>query len=583
MILKLFGSIRRSLMLVALLALLPGLAIILHAGLEQRRAAIAEVESELLQFVASVAEIQVKLTSQARFILTTLAAMPEFARHDAAHCNEVVGRLFKQMPGLVNILATNERGDLFASALPFQGVNLSDRKHFREAMATGRFSAGEYIVSRTAQEPAFPFALPVAGPDGKVVGTLITAQRLTAYAGLLERLPAPRGAFLGITDHAGVRLFYWPPRETNLPGRPIRPDVWQAISGPREEGIVVADGSDGMRRIFAWKQLRLEPGDRPYMYMVVGIPEHLAYAGADADTRRNLVLLALAAALALGAAWLVGELFISRNLARIAANADSIAAGQLAVRVEPIPVVAELSRVARAFNSMAANLIRREHERDEAEAALRLSEDALRRSLAEKETLLKEVHHRVKNNLQVVVSLMSLQATESNDERLNDALERLRGRVRAMALIHERLYAGGDLSAVDMGEYLSMLATSIGAVFSPRGGIELRVETERVLLDIDRAIPCGLLLNELISNAYKHAFGADGAGVIRVVARPLEGGVEMIVEDDGAGLPPDFEARNSLGMLLVRTLVGQLKARIEIGQGPGARFRIVLPPQSEES
>jgi len=208
----------------------------------------------------------------------------------------------------------------------------------------------------------------------------------------------------------------------------------------------------------------------------------------------------------------------------------------------------------------------------------KIAEEALFKSLKEKETLLKEIHHRVKNNLQIMVSLISLQTMDLEDGDAVEMFKNLRERVHTMALIHEQLYSSGNLSEVDMSEYLELLAQNIGSVFrTPGRCVDLRIEADDILLGIDQAIPCGLLLNELISNAYKHAFQAAGAGNLHVRLRMIGHMVELIVQDDGLGLPPDYEARDSLGMKLIRTLVDQLRGSLEVSSERGSRFRVSFP------
>lgn len=202
-------------------------------------------------------------------------------------------------------------------------------------------------------------------------------------------------------------------------------------------------------------------------------------------------------------------------------------------------------------------------------------------SLREKEVLLKEIHHRVKNNLAVIGSLFYLQSTTTQDERTLRTLQDCQDRVRSMALVHERLYLSEDLTGVDFAEYVNELAKHLlqsHAVES--GAVRLRVDCEDVALSIDRAIPCGLILTELISNALKHAFPGGRAGEVCVSLRRSEGELVLGVADDGVGLPPDHETRrtpHSLGMRLVESLSRQIDAEIRYSRGdPGTEARLTM-------
>ena len=204
----------------------------------------------------------------------------------------------------------------------------------------------------------------------------------------------------------------------------------------------------------------------------------------------------------------------------------------------------------------------------------------LRESLEEKEVLLKEIHHRVKNNLQVVSSLLDLQAQHFPDERIRAAFTDSQNRIRSMALIHERLYRSTDLAHIDMGEYIQDLALNLFSSYSEEAGdIALRTDVAAVEFDVDQAMPCGFIVNELISNALKYAFADGRKGEVFVgLSEGTEGQLELVVRDDGVGLPPDFDYRQSpsLGLRLVHTLVQQLRGTMEVGQKGGAEFKVAF-------
>jgi len=220
-------------------------------------------------------------------------------------------------------------------------------------------------------------------------------------------------------------------------------------------------------------------------------------------------------------------------------------------------------------------------ERRKAESELQEREVRLTASVKEREVLLQEVHHRVKNNLQVIASLMSMQMRQLTDAAPRAALGVCRARIEAIALIHEKLYQSKDYSSVPFSEYARMLVASIFHTIgiSP-DSVALELDISSVSLGVDKAIPCGLILNELISNALKHAFPSDRTGVVRVsVGTQDPDSVFIHVADDGVGLPPNFdpEKSRSLGMQLVGTLVEQLSGRLEISRHSGTAFRISFP------
>lgn len=190
---------------------------------------------------------------------------------------------------------------------------------------------------------------------------------------------------------------------------------------------------------------------------------------------------------------------------------------------------------------------------------------ALEQSLAEKEVLLREVHHRVKNNLQVISSITKLQERrEGLDAAVREMLHHSRDRIRSMALIHERLYQNKQFSGINLAEYIDGLARELMLSYSTSGRVGLELDLEDAHLGIDQAMPCGLLLNELISNALKHAYPEGAAGTVRVRLRCQGDTVRIEVSDDGPGLPAGFddERDGGLGMELIATLTGQLDGRM---------------------
>jgi two-component sensor histidine kinase len=227
-----------------------------------------------------------------------------------------------------------------------------------------------------------------------------------------------------------------------------------------------------------------------------------------------------------------------------------------------------------------AELRRELFERQMAEKELLASDQQLRQSLAEKESLLKEIHHRVKNNLQIVSSLLYLQEDYMTDPKGVEILRESQNRVKSMALIHEQLYGTADLAKIDFGRYIQGLTTNLFDAYGiDPGRIRLNVRTDDIALGVDMAVPCGLIINELVSNALKHAFLPDAVGTIEIIIRNVNADrVEIVVADDGiglAGLPADAD-KQSLGLRLIDTLTNQLDGTLAVATENGTRFIITL-------
>jgi two-component sensor histidine kinase len=210
------------------------------------------------------------------------------------------------------------------------------------------------------------------------------------------------------------------------------------------------------------------------------------------------------------------------------------------------------------------------------------AERALVASLREKEALLKEVHHRVKNNLQVIASLLRMEGRRSIHEAAKSALGQMQGRIYSMALLHETLYRSGNFASVDLNSYLGDLARQLFRSHAMQpGAVRLHLDLAPLRVDIDQAIPCGLIVNELASNSLKHGFGDGRAGDLWIALQPTQGGAHvLIVKDSGPGLPADFEERKreSLGLQLVSDLARQLQGRLRVGDGREALFEVTFLP-----
>jgi PAS domain S-box-containing protein len=212
----------------------------------------------------------------------------------------------------------------------------------------------------------------------------------------------------------------------------------------------------------------------------------------------------------------------------------------------------------------------------------RATQEALQTSLKEKVGLLNEVHHRVKNNLQVITSLLRLESGRSDISETKEVLNDMQARIRSMALLHETLYRSGIFASADLGAYLKELATHAFRAHVNRTGIQLHLGLESVTVTMDQATPCGLMVNELISNSLKHAFPEDMEGEIRLTLNAIgtEGQIRLCVSDNGQGMPEDLAARceMSLGLRLVTDLARQMGGQLHTSYHPITEFSVLFTP-----
>jgi two-component sensor histidine kinase len=204
------------------------------------------------------------------------------------------------------------------------------------------------------------------------------------------------------------------------------------------------------------------------------------------------------------------------------------------------------------------------------------AKDKIKASLNEKELLLRELHHRVKNNLQIILSLINLQSNSIKDQQDLEIFRESQSRVKSLAIIHEKLYQSADFASINFKEYIQSLVSYLLSYYSTTN-ITVDVDVEKdTILNMDTAVPCGLIINELVTNSIKFAFPGGKPGKIYIQLKPDDGSLILIIGDNGIGLPDgtDFENSQKLGLQLVKTLTDQLEGTIQYNGENGAEFEI---------
>lgn len=207
------------------------------------------------------------------------------------------------------------------------------------------------------------------------------------------------------------------------------------------------------------------------------------------------------------------------------------------------------------------------------------AQEQVQRNLQEKEVLLQEIHHRVKNNLNVVTSLLRLQGKQiTSKKQALDALQKSSERIYSMALIHNKLYQSEDFSYIDMNDYIESMVSELCNAYGVRKWINIEVKIKDVFLDINKAVPCGLIINELLTNTFKHAFPQKKQGTVKIDFRPVkDNNYKLSIQDDGEGLPENLDMDKSLGFRIIHLLAEQIDAEIQINKEHGTRFTLIFP------
>ena len=366
--------IRRHLLLLVFLGILPALGIVLYSGLELRGHMLAEAKRDLTRLLDSLASSQENLARHTRSLFETLSDLSEVRARDSRACSDLFASLLRRNPQYANILAADPQGTIFASALPTGvGMSAADRKYFREAVATRDFSAGEYAVSRSTGRSTIHFAHPAYDDRGRLRAVILAAFDVRHFRIAVAPGRMPANSVFLVTDHAGTILH--DSRDPSLAGRPAGDAaILAALAGPSEAGSFDARSADGTRRLFSFRRLRLTPAGPPYLLVAVGIPEREIYAIPDRILVRNLLLLAAAAFLAAAAAWLLGNAAIVDRIKALVSASQRFGRGDLTARADLPRGNGEVGTLAGAFDEMAQAIEARERSQKAAEEALRESE-----------------------------------------------------------------------------------------------------------------------------------------------------------------------------------------------------------------
>jgi len=312
-----------------------------------------------------------------------------------------------------------------------------------------------------------------------------------------------------------------------------------------------------------------------YRWVIVTFaPERISHAPLNM-VRRSVAISTIGATVGLVVTViLVFQGLVARRLRHLVGVVHQLADGQYPVVGEKR--ADEIAQVSRAFDKMVQTLREKESATAAAYQKLASSESRVRASLHEKEALLREVHHRVRNNLNIIVSLLHLHTQKfDDDDPVVVGLRDVESRVMSMSLVHSMIYESQSLAAIDTKEYLTRLAEEIVSMSTVETQVHLDLDLESVEVELDIGIPLGLLANELLTNSMKHAFPGRSDGTVRIGYHRSQGYDTLVVEDDGIGIPDEvihnLAPQDSLGLTLIRQLAGQLGAELSISAGEGTR------------
>lgn len=530
------AGLRVRLLAVIVLALVPLLTL---SGIytQSRFETARDNQRELL-----AARAQLTAQSQQQVIMGAGAVMSALAqqapvRLGGALCARTLAQALTDQPAYSNIIRVNARGVVACSAEPVAaGVRFDEARWFEQARDSEQFLVGALEIDPITSETVIRAVSPVFDAEGAFAGALATGIRLQA----LQRLGREQAgdARAALVDREGRVL-----TESRDMGLARIEDALLTEALAAGSARFSGAGPDGSARLFV-----LAPLGSTGMFALLAetAADFVDFALVDVTGTVLLPVLMLAAAGAV--IWIATEMMILRWLRYLQRFAAAYARGRYSVRpVQAQRAPGELRDLAGGFDIMAASIA----ERDE----------ALTRSLAYQEMLLKEVHHRVKNNLQIITSLINLQMRSVDDPKAARVLSDAQSRINALALVHRSLYEAGDFARINLHPFFEELcALTHAAAGGPERGVSLVTRIEPVHLGTERCIPLALFVTEAMTNAYKHAFEGRESGTLSVVAGLGEDGqLTASVTDDGVGSAETAEpARKGVGGALFDAFARQL-------------------------
>jgi two-component sensor histidine kinase len=536
-----------------------------HAYVQERARVLETLERTARLISASQADV----FAEARRLLAELAGEREINGNDDYACSALLIDNLGRSLRYGNFAVTDDAGVVRCSSSPrMLGLSLTDRSWFQSVRAGANFAVSEVVDGRDGRGRTVIVAAALRTGEGRFNGTLSASIDLALLDARMAELALPEDATVFLIDQRGVPLISSPEAGAGAPAAPhVRAP---ALARPAD-----AATAEGVERHYANAVIDGTP-----LSVVVGLPAPDQWFWMGRGLIAGLFGPFLMLALALSAVWIGTDLLVNRHIAALARAARAYSRGEFGVRPKVAGAPSELRELGGAFARMAEHIHAREGE--------------LKTSLEQKDVLLREIHHRVKNNLQIVTSLLNLRARAIGTPAAKAALHEAQTRITALALVYRFLYEHNDLDIVDLDLLVRELSDLLGDSAGPGDGrITLEIETAAVQVATARAISIALWLTEAITNAYNHAFPEGRRGRIKVTLRHVPGEqVELEVQDDGIGMPAELarpedaaaaSAGATLGLTLIRMLAKQIGGVANFEGPPGTRAVLAFPRQSTAS
>jgi two-component sensor histidine kinase len=553
-----WSTLRRRLLLIVTIALLPIVLVSIFQGVERVQRDASDVRAQLTQSAKSTAEIYQSVFNSGEQIMRAVGSIAD-VRAMTGNCDSILADAMIGVSYFTNLSRVDAGGTLLCSALPLaKGINIRDRSSFQQAKKTNELVVTPLTVSRATGLNVIGSQLALHKTDGSFDGTLAITLDLHWFDYLLRQHPAPKGVVVAVFDSNGVML-----ASNNATVAPALAQAALKAGAPDGASLDARDGQG-----HAW-HFGLAALSGKSIFVAYGERESRLFAQTYLHVGIDFLLPIFMILFAWTAIWVSTDRQVVHWINYLRRIASAYRSGHYAIRPDLMDAPAEFQSLGEALSEMAENIQDRDRR--------------LRDSVNLKTTLIREIHHRVKNNLQIVMSLLSIQANQVKDQVAREALMQAQTRINALALVHRILNELEDQSTLDLKQLLEELSRQIAEGMGEVDHVKIEVDVPHMVVSSGVAVALALFTVEALTNIYKHAYPLRASGVIKVSLKPqAEGKLKLAIADDGVGFHMD-ETGKSVGSRLIRTFGAQLGgvAQVTSQAGQGTVVSLVFPDPAQ--
>jgi PAS domain S-box-containing protein len=354
-------SIKHQLLLIVAIIAFPAICIIINSGIQQRKTAIHEAKTETQKLAETIVNEQKNLIASTRQLFIALAQLPEVTTHKPFEAHAILAEILNLSPQYTNIYIADPSGLVWASALPMKEIlSVSERRHFKNALASGKLSSGEYGIGRVSNKATLNLGYPLNDATGKVTAVICAGLSLDYYRQIFETYKLPQGASFALIDHKGTILTR-AVDPVKYMGKQSNPEIFKHMQeGPEEETSTGTSSAAGDNRIQTYRKIRLEGESTPYMYVRAGIPTDVVMSESNAALGKNLMIYSVSLLVALFLSWLIGKKYIIDRVLVLQQSSQRLANGDFNTRVAHEVGGGEFGELGQTFDDMAQKLTLRE-------------------------------------------------------------------------------------------------------------------------------------------------------------------------------------------------------------------------------